>query len=63
MAKKTVKKTTKKVKETNKDDVREVLIENLIIHVNELMGKVVSINKRIDAIVDAHERCKSLKGL
>ncbi len=43
--------------------VRKALIENLIVIVNEAQGRIVSLNQRIDNIINAHIKCKSLKGL
>ncbi len=61
MAKKKVKKVAKR--KVSKEDTRSVLIDNLIMEVNECGGKIVSINKRIDRIVAAMAKSKSVKGL
>ena len=42
---------------------KNVMLDNLIIMANESDGKLLKINQRIDRIVDAHEHCKSLRGL
>ena len=59
MAKKTVKKIKKEEPEQNLD----LDIDNLLVDVNYLKAKIAAIHVRIDNVIDAHERCKTLKGL
>jgi hypothetical protein len=58
-----VKKQVKKQVKKEMPQPNDALIENLVIIVNETQGKLVSLNQRIDRIVAAHDKCKSLKGL
>ncbi len=42
---------------------KDVLIENLLIEANTAMLRIKKLEQRIDKIILAHEKCKSLKGI
>ncbi len=49
--------------EEKEDGNRTVLINNLLAEANTAMLRIAKLEQRIDRIVEAHEKCKSLKGL
>lgn len=48
-------------KKTDEENVREVLIENLIEHVNTALGKIVTLEQRLDRIVARLSTAKPIK--
>ncbi|KKL90144.1 hypothetical protein LCGC14_1907610 [marine sediment metagenome] len=59
----TVKMPERPVRPKKADDNRTVLIDNLLREANTAMLRIGKLERRIDRIVEAHEKCKSLKNL
>ena len=63
ISKKAVTKAVENGDLVKRESTRNVLIDNLIMEVNELGGKILTLEQRIDRIVTAIGKAKSVKGL
>jgi hypothetical protein len=48
----------KKVEKKEPSDIEKLVIAN-----NRIVDRIAAINQRIDNIIEAHDKCRKLKGL